>query len=884
MKANEIRSLFLDFFKEKGHQIVLSAPIVIKNDPTLMFTNAGMNQFKEIFLDEASAPNKRIANTQKCLRVSGKHNDLEAVGVDTYHHTMFEMLGNWSFGDYFKKEAIEWAWELLVDRCQIPKDCLYVTVFGGDKADNLPFDNESFLHWKNIIPENRIIKGSKKDNFWEMGDTGPCGPCSEIHIDLRSEKEKQKIAGSSLINKNHPQVIELWNLVFIEFNRLNDGNLKQLPLKHIDTGMGFERLTMVLQNKNSNYDTDIFQPLINFIEHETGITYYPITQSKNPQILKSSDSQIAMRVMADHIRAISFTIADGELPSNNKAGYVIRRILRRAVRYYFTYLNIKEPFLYKIVPVLAQNVQNVFNEINIQKEFLQNVIMEEENAFLKTLESGLKKLDLYKRKNLKTIDGKTAFELYDTFGFPLDLTMLIAREQGIKVDETGFNNEMRLQKERSRKAANVDSGDWVNVNETDKPTLFVGYETLSTETKIIKYRKVKIKEKELFQLVLEQTPFYAESGGQIGDTGFIEADGKKTFLTDTQKENNLILHYAEKLPVNTASVFSANVDPQKRKLTVNNHSATHLLHAALKKVLGAHVQQKGSLVHPDYLRFDFSHFSKLTNQQLLEIENIVNQKIRENIPVDEKRNVPLEQAKKMGAAALFGEKYGDYVRMIIFDPKFSIELCGGVHVKATGQIGIFKIISESAIAAGIRRIEALTADKAESYINLQLLTLTKVNELLNTPKDISEKVQLLLDENIRLNKKIESFINEKINILKTTLLSKSKKLNGIVFIGEIVDLPSADSVKTLAFELKKETNNLFLILGANINDKAHLSLLISDNLITEKNFNANNIIRELSGEIQGGGGGQPFFATAGGKNPTGMVAAINKAMKLVNAS
>ncbi len=859
MTSAQIRTAFLDFFKSKGHHIVPSAPMVVKNDPTLMFTNAGMNQFKDIFLGNSPAKYARIANTQKCLRVSGKHNDLEEVGIDTYHHTMFEMLGNWSFGDYFKKDAIAWSWELLTDVYKLPKDRLYVTVFEGDAKENLAFDQESFDHWKKVLPEDRILKGNKKDNFWEMGATGPCGPCTEIHVDLRSDEERKKVDGKTFVNESHPQVIEVWNNVFMEFNRKADGSLDKLPAQHVDTGMGFERLCMAMQGKTSNYDTDVFQPMIQFIALNSGVKYGA-----------AEKTDIAMRVMSDHIRAIALAIADGQLPSNNKAGYVIRRILRRAVRYGFTFLNLKEPFMNKLVPILAEQFKDVFPELKAQQDFVIRVITEEENAFLRTLDTGIKKFEEYKGKN---VDGKFAFELFDTFGFPIDLTELMARERGMEVDMVGFNKSLDEQKERSRAAAVVDTDDWVIVREGEE-VVFTGYDEYEGDAEILRYRKVKAKNKEQYQLVLNRTPFYAESGGQVGDTGFIETYGEKTTITDTQKENNLIIHYVDKLPKDVSASFFTQINGKRRKQISNNHSATHLLHSALKQVLGSHVNQKGSLVNEAQTRFDFSHFSKVSDQEIQKIEKIVNEKIRENILLDEKRNVPVQQAMEMGAMALFGEKYGEFVRVITFDPSYSIELCGGTHVKATGQIGQIKIVSESAVAAGVRRIEAITADKAEAYFEEQQLQLNSIKELLKHPKDLVQRIQGLMDENTALQEQINVFTNEKTQVVKKELLGKIKSINGVNFLAEQIELPTADALKNLSFELKNQVENLFFLAGAEIDGKALLSLIVSDNLVKEKNLNATNIIRELSKEIQGGGGGQPFYATAGGKNPAGLKKAI----------
>ena len=708
MTSSQIRQTFLNFFKDKGHQIVPSAPMVVKNDPTLMFNNSGMAPFKEIFLGHQPARYKRIADTQKCLRVSGKHNDLEEVGVDTYHHTMFEMLGNWSFGDYFKKEAIEWAWELLTTVYQLPKDRLYVTVFEGDEKEKLAFDQEAYDHWKKLLPEDRILRGNKKDNFWEMGEQGPCGPCSEIHIDLRDDAERKKTDGALVVNAGHPHVIEVWNNVFMEFNRKADGSLEPLPERHVDTGMGFERLCMALQQKKSNYDTDVFQPLIQYISEESHIKYGAKEQT-----------DIAMRVMADHVRAISFAIADGQLPSNVKAGYVIRRILRRAVRYAYSFLNLKEPFLCRMVPLLADQFATVFPELKGQQDFVARVVMEEESSFLRTLETGIKKFEAYDEK---VIDGAFAFELYDTYGFPVDLTQLMAREKNVTVDMEGFNQCMSEQKNRSRKAANVSTDDWIIVREAEQAE-FTGYDTLNGDVEITRYRKIKKANKEQYQLVFNRTPFYAESGGQVGDTGELVANGKKVRINDTQKENNLIIHFTEQLPENLEATFTASVDVRRRNSITKNHSATHLLHAALKSVLGKHVAQKGSLVNEQHTRFDFSHFAKVTDEEMVRIEAIVNEKVRENILLMEERNIPIQKAIERGAMALFGEKYGDFVRVITFDPQFSIELCGGTHVKATGEIGYFKVMSESSVAAGVRRIEAITGNGAEEWLNNQLNTL-----------------------------------------------------------------------------------------------------------------------------------------------------------------
>ena len=867
MTSSEIRKAFLDFFASKQHQIVSSAPIVVKNDPTLMFTNAGMNQFKDIFLGNQPAKYKRIADTQKCLRVSGKHNDLEEVGLDTYHHTMFEMLGNWSFGDYFKKDAIAWAWELLTDVYKLPKDRLYVTVFEGDKKENLAFDQEAYDAWKKYIAEDRIINGNKKDNFWEMGDTGPCGPCSEIHIDLRDESERKVTDGKKLVNESHPQVIEIWNNVFMEFNRKADGSLEKLPAQHVDTGMGFERLCVAIQGKKSNYDTDVFQPTINYIEAMSGFTYG-----------KDEKTNIAMRVMADHIRAIAFTIADGQLPSNNKAGYVIRRILRRAVRYAFTFLNLKDPFLNRLVPLLADQFKEVFPELHAQKDFVQKVIREEEISFLRTLETGIKRFDLFKNK---TVDGAFAFEFYDTYGFPIDLTQLMARERDMQVDMDGFNKCLHEQKERSRAASVVDTDDWVMVNNEDE-TDFVGYDELDSELKIVKYRKVKAKNKEQYQLVFSRTPFYAESGGQVGDTGYIQSGQEKISILDTQKENNLFIHITDKLPTEIAATFHGYVNAKRRAVISSNHSATHLMHSALKQVLGTHVAQKGSLVNDEQTRFDFSHFAKVSDEEIQKIERIVNEKVRENILLDEKRNLPVDQAKAMGATALFGEKYGDFVRVITFDPAYSMELCGGTHVSSTGKIGTFKIIAESAVAAGVRRIEAITAENAEKYFETQAKELQDLKVLLKSPKDIAARVQSLLDENDLLRKHLDAFTQQKAQQIKNELLQKVKIKNGINVIAEKIDLDNADAIKNISFELRNQLgDNAYVLLGAGSGDKATLSLIVSDNLVKEKNFNASVIMRVISKNIQGGGGGQPFYATAGGKNPDGIESALQEGVDMV---
>ncbi len=867
MTATEIRKAFLDYFASKGHQIVASAPMVIKNDPTLMFTNAGMNQFKDIFLGNSPVKYKRIANTQKCLRVSGKHNDLEEVGVDTYHHTMFEMLGNWSFGDYFKEDAIAWAWDLLTNVYKIPKDRLYVTVFEGDAKESLDFDQEAYDFWKQWIAEDRILKGNKKDNFWEMGDTGPCGPCSEIHVDLRTDAQRKAVDGKTLVNESHPQVIEIWNNVFMQFNRLANGSLEPLPAKHVDTGMGFERLCMALQGKTSNYDTDVFQPMIQFISTKCGIKYG-----------SSEKTDIAMRVMADHIRAISFAIADGQLPSNNKAGYVIRRILRRAVRYAYSFLNFREPVLCNMVPVLAKSFAGQFPELDSQQDFIARVIQEEEISFLKTLETGIKKFDQYEGK---TVDGKFAFELFDTFGFPIDLTQLMAREKQLDVDMDGFNKAMLEQKTRSRADAEKDLSDWIQVRE-EEPVNFTGYDDLITNSEIVRYREVKTKGKTLYQLVLNVTPFYAESGGQVGDTGTLSNEKETIQIVDTQKENNLIVHYAEKLPQNLSASFTATVNSGRRKSITSNHSATHLMHAALRDVLGKHVAQKGSLVNEDVTRFDFSHFTKVTDEELERIEIMVNEKIRENIRLNEQRNVPVAKAMEMGAMALFGEKYGEYVRVITFDPGYSVELCGGTHVQSTGEIGLFKFISESSVAAGVRRVEAITGKSAENLLRQQTKELNEIKILLKNPNEPLKGIQSLLDEKSALQQQLEQFLTEKASVIREQLKSKAISLNGMNVICEKIELSSADAIKGLSFDLRNQIDNLVLLLGAEVDGKPHLSLIVSDNLVKERNINASNLIRNIAKEIQGGGGGQPFYATAGGKNSSGLDAAIKIGNKLIS--
>ena len=885
MTTKEIRQGFLDFFAAKAHHIVPSAPIVVKNDPTLMFTNAGMNQFKDLFLGQVAIKYSRVADTQRCLRVSGKHNDLEEVGIDTYHHTMFEMLGNWSFGDaanpeggYFKKEALSWSWELLTEVYKIPKDRLYVSVFAGDEKEGLPKDQEAYDIWKQYISEDRILLGNKKDNFWEMGETGPCGPCSEIHVDMRPDEERTKLEGSKLVNQDDPQVIEIWNNVFMQFNRLKNGTLEKLPGRHVDTGMGLERLVRVIQNKTSNYDTDVFQPMIQFIAEKSRMPYLGNSVPGG----EGWGEAVAMRVMSDHIRAISFCIADGTLPSNNKAGYVVRRILRRAVRYAYTFLNLKEPFLNKLVPILADQFDEIFPELKKQQDFVQKVVLEEEVSFLRTLATGIQRFERYEAEN-KLIDGEFAFELYDTFGFPIDLTELMAREKAWSVDMQGFESELQKQKARSRAATAIDTGDWVIVHEEEEVE-FIGYDELETECKVLRYRKVSAKGKDQYQLVLNRTPFYAEGGGQIGDTGKIE-DRSRLFeyqITDTKKENGLIVHFMEELPEDLSGLFYAVVDQEKRTATENNHSATHLLQSALRQVLGDHVNQKGSLVTSEYLRFDFAHFTKLIDTELLEVESIVNRKIRENIILKEERNIPYQQAIDSGVTALFGEKYGEYVRVITFDDHFSKELCGGTHVKSSGQIGYFKIISESAVAAGVRRIEAITADTTENYINAQNEQIKGLRDLLKNPNDLLKTVESLIEENNRLKKEIEKTIIERSAGLKHELVNNIRIINGVNLIAQQVELPNTDAVKSLAYAVKDLVDDLFLVLACEIDGKPSLTVMVSESLIKERNLNAGSIVRELAKEIQGGGGGQPFFAIAGGKDSSGLVNALEKAKTFIN--
>ena len=873
MKVREIREHYLNFFKSKGHHIVASAPMVIKNDPTLLFTNAGMNQFKSFFLGDSKSKYATIANSQKCLRVSGKHNDLEEVGLDTYHHTMFEMMGNWSFGDYFKKEAIYWSWELLTEVYKLDKSRIYVTVFGGDKEDNLEIDVEAFNLWSDLIEKDRILKCDKKDNFWEMGAAGPCGPCSEIHIDLRSSSERDKVDGKQLVNKDHPQVIEVWNLVFMEYNRTADGKLHALSEKHIDTGMGLERLAMILQNKKSNYDTDIFSPLIGKVES---------LSKKNYDYAVSSIDKvtIAMRVIVDHIRAISFSIADGQLPSNTGAGYVIRRILRRAVRYGYQNLDLKEPFLYKLVPILASQFDGVFSEIQQQEEFIQKVIKEEEASFYRTLEQGLKKIDVIckelKKSNRSEVAGADVFELYDRFGFPVDLTELIARSYQFTIDKKGFDLALAKQKNRSKKAASSEKSDWTVVRQDDKEE-FVGYDFTESDVFITRYREVTTKAKKSYELVFNFTPFYPEGGGQVGDTGYIDDGNTKVSIIDTKKENDLIIHFSKELPVNLKASFKAVVNADKRALTANNHTATHLLHQALREVIGLHVEQKGSLVNAKHLRFDFSHFEKLSTDQLAKVEQLINSRIRENFLLEEFRNIPLNKAKQQGAIMLFGEKYGEVVRMIKFGE--SIELCGGIHVDSTAKIGQFIITSESSISAGVRRIEAITSEAADNYIAEKVSTLAQVSYLLKNPKNIIDSINELLTKNNMLNKQIDQFKKDQAKQLKVELKNAILSSNGLNVIIKKVDLDS-NSVKDLCFQLKSEIENLVLILAYEQKGKAMLTVALSDGLVSDKQQNAGKIVNELAQEIGGRGGGQPFFATAGGTNIAGLEKALEKARTL----
>ena len=868
LTAKEIRESFKRFFESKGHVIVPSAPMVIKDDPTLMFTNAGMNQFKDIILGNHPAKNKRVADSQKCLRVSGKHNDLEEVGHDTYHHTMFEMLGNWSFGDYFKKEAISWAWEYLVDVLKIDPANLYATVFEGSPEEGLERDNEAAGYWEQFLPKDHILNGNKHDNFWEMGDTGPCGPCSEIHIDLRPAEERAKVPGRDLVNHDHPQVIEIWNLVFMQYNRKADGSLEPLPARVIDTGMGFERLCMALQGKTSNYDTDVFQPIIRVIASMAG-TFY----GKDPQ------TDVAMRVIADHIRTIAFSITDGQLPSNAKAGYVIRRILRRAVRYGYTFLGQKQAFMYRLLPILIETMGDAYPELQAQQTLIEKVIKEEEEAFLRTLETGIRLLDKTmedaKASGKKEISGVDAFTLYDTFGFPLDLTELILRENGLTVNTEEFDVEMQKQKQRARNAAAVETGDWVVLKEGE--TEFVGYDYTEYETSILRYRQVKQKNQTLYQIVLDKTPFYAESGGQVGDTGVLVNEFETVEIIDTKKENNLPIHLAKRLPEHLDAPMMACVDTDKRAACAANHSCTHLLDEALRQVLGTHVEQKGSLVTPDGLRFDFSHFQKVTPEQLREVEHLVNAKIRENIPLTEYRNLPIEKAKELGAIALFGEKYGDEVRVVQFGS--SIEFCGGTHVSATGKIGMVKILSESSVAAGVRRIEAITGAKVEEMMDTIEDTLNELRQLFNNAPDLKAAIRKYIEENAGLKKQMEAFMKEKEALVKGKLINNAKDIHGVKVIKAVLPIP-ADSVKNIAFQLKGEfPTNLFVAIGSTDNGKPMLTVAVSEDLVAT-GINAGKLVREAAKLIQGGGGGQAHFATAGGKNADGLSAAVDKLIEL----
>ena len=867
MNSKSIRKAFLDFFVSKKHMIVPSSPMVVKNDPTLMFTNAGMNQFKDIFLGNQSPKHTRLTDTQKCLRVSGKHNDLEEVGRDTYHHTMFEMLGNWSFGDYFKKEAIDWAWEFLHDKMGISEDRLYATIFEGSKEDNLSLDDEARSYWLKHLPAERIIPGNKKDNFWEMGDTGPCGPCSEIHIDLRSDSEREELDGRELVNKDHPLVIEIWNLVFMQYNRMADGHLEDLPARNVDTGMGFERLCMVLEGKKSNYDTDVFQPIILGIGNMCGKKYG-----------ENKDTDIAMRVISDHLRAISFAIADGQLPSNNKAGYVIRRILRRAERYGYTFLGFRKAFMYKLVEILVKEMGDSFPEIKAQQDLIEKVMKEEEDNFLHTLETGIHLLeevtDKVKKEGKTEVEGKIAFVLYDTYGFPLDLTELILKEQNLSVNSKEFEEEMKKQKNRSKNAASQETGDWMELRPSEEEK-FVGYQSLISDVNITRYRKVNQKNKTFYQLVFDQTPFYGEMGGQVGDTGYLEADGEKILITNTIKENNLIIHIAKKLPVNPRSVFHAVVNSKRRILIADNHSATHLLDQALREILGNHIEQKGSYVCPDYLRFDFSHFKKVTDEELSQVQKRVNELIRMNIQKEEIVDVPIDKAKEYGAIALFGEKYGDKVRVIRFGE--SVELCGGTHITATGQIGYFVILSEGAVSAGVRRIEAITSDKAEEYLTKKVDDMKEIGLMMNNTRDIKKSVTLLMEENSSLKKQVEKYERVAVSTLKDELKKKVVILNGVNVLAEKIIINSTQTMKDLAFQLRGELEPLFCVMGAEINGKPSLNVIISESLVKEKGLNAGKIIREAAKKINGKGGGQPFYAMAGGNDVKGISAAIEKA-------
>ena len=873
MTASEIRQAFLTFFEQKGHKIVESAPIVVKEDPTLMFTNAGMNQFKDIFLGDKKTESTRVVDTQKCLRVSGKHNDLEEVGVDTYHHTMFEMLGNWSFGDYFKKDAINWAWELLTEVYKLDKNRLYVSVFEGDKQDNLGLDTEAKDLWLKHVADDKIILGNKKDNFWEMGETGPCGPCSEIHIDLRSDEERAKVDGATLVNADHDQVIEIWNLVFMEYNRKADGSLHPLPNQHVDTGMGFERLVRAVHSMKSNYDSDLFMDTIHELENISGKKY-----GKNEQ------TDIAFRVIADHLRAVCFAIADGQLPDNNGAGYVIRRILRRAVRYGYSFLGLEKPFMNELVPGFVAKFQAVFPGLSEQKYFIKKVVEQEEKSFLSTLNKGLKLFDVYSNKGSDNVNGRQAFELYDTFGFPIDLTQLLAKENNIEVDIEEFKIALQEQKNRSRSDAKKESGDWIVVQEDEREE-FVGYDYLETDVKITRYREVTVKGRKQYHLVLNLTPFYAESGGQVGDKGVLvgKDDDEKIGIIDTQKENQLSIQITEKLPANLNQHFQAKVNLKKRIDTTLNHSATHLLQAALRQVLGDHVAQKGSLVNEKHLRFDFSHFQKVEKAEIELIEQIVNGKIREAIALVEARNVPFEEATKSGAMALFGEKYGDTVRVITFGQDYSVELCGGCHVSNTAQIGSIKIVHEGAVAAGVRRIEAITGAKADAYMKDKVSLVEQIGAELGNPQDILKALQALQKENVDLKSKVETYEASQLGDVKGDLVKGMHTVNGVNSIVEIIQVSNAGQAKDLAFQLKEEIENLFCVLLADIDGKPSISIMVSDNLVKDKGYNAGALIREWAKEVKGGGGGQPFFAQAGGADVSGLPKVKELAINFVNA-
>ncbi len=867
MNAYDIRNSFLEFFRSKEHLIVPSAPIVVKNDPTLMFTNAGMNQFKDVFLGNQPAKAKRVSDTQKCLRVSGKHNDLEEVGHDTYHHTMFEMLGNWSFGDYFKKEAIAFAWEYLTEVVKIDKDKLYVTVFGGDEGAHQGPDMEAYGFWKAHIDESRIIYGNKKDNFWEMGETGPCGPCSEIHIDLRDPQRRTQISGRELVNKDDPEVIEIWNLVFIQYNRLSNGSLVELPEKHVDTGMGFERLCRVLQGKTSNYDTDVFQPLIQALAKMSGIAYG-----------KDEKSDVAMRVIADHCRAVSFAISDGQLPSNNGAGYVIRRVLRRAIRYGFTFLHFEAPFVYKLLPILVEQMQHNFPEIKTQQELVEKVICEEESAFLRTLAQGIKRFETYTEQNqgIRVIDGGFAFELFDTYGFPIDLTQLMAQEKGLEVDMKGFHEKLEEQKNRSREAAGKANGDWVVVMASEQPTDFIGYSQSETPCRVLRYREVKTKKQTHYEIVLDRTPFYAEMGGQVGDSGILRSENETISILNTIKENNLIIHITDRLPQTPEADFTAQIDRERRLRIANNHSATHLMHAALRQVLGAHVEQKGSLVDDERLRFDFSHFAKMSAEEIQKVERIVNQKIRENIANVTFEDVPIDEAKTMGAMALFGEKYGDKVRVVRFGEDFSTELCGGTHTSATGNIGVFKIVSEGAIAAGIHRIEAITGEAVEEYLDHHIDQMNRIKEIVKSPADIVKSIETLAEQNQSLKKEVEHLLQEKAQTMAEKLLEKASDHEGYRLVVATLNC-NGDQLKNTALALKALNGNCIAILGAVFEGKPALGLLLPEAFADAKGLDATKIIREVAKEIQGGGGGQKTLCTAGGRNADG----LPKAMQMI---